>query len=338
MPTYEEINQARNKAYLSAGQAGSAATRSGSVEAELKDKLNEAYNYNQDIVKPLDEATSSYLTAPQDARVKFENIFNPFQREQLVSQYTQNQAKPMLSLASILGQRQGSLADTVTAGGNVYNQYAQNLQNQAILDRQIYQDMLNEFQSDRNYQLDLEKIAMDKTKADQDNGIDFSKILQIANFGKPSATQSTEALKASEALSAIKVLTDADKDDLRKAAQIANGGFFGAIASIGANSKVMEASRAMDTLRNILRLQFTGAGFSPTELSTYSRLTGSDPYQAFINPTYSAEAAADLTKYFQPIVEAGQNPYQYLMDYMVPRNTGNMGFERPSLESFEESY
>src|SRR4030042_4151644 len=103
----EDISAARTTSQNAATTAGQAGSEQYRVEDVLRQKIIDAYKAQEDIVKPLDIATQSYLGAPQAGREKYQNIFNPFQRENLVSQYIGNQALPMLSLSSILGQRFG---------------------------------------------------------------------------------------------------------------------------------------------------------------------------------------------------------------------------------------
>lgn len=61
MATYEDVTQARTAATEAGQTAGSLAAGTYTVEEELKNKINEAYNYNKDIVGPLDVAQSEYL-------------------------------------------------------------------------------------------------------------------------------------------------------------------------------------------------------------------------------------------------------------------------------------
>lgn len=140
-----EIEKAKSEYTAAAKAANDVSSGQYEIENVLKQKLTDAYNYNQDIVKPLDEATASYMTAPSEARVKYEGIFNPFQREDLVSKYTQNQAIPMLTLSNILGLRQGSIADQLNAGIGGYQAKVAQSQGAAQLAQQNYDNLLNEY-------------------------------------------------------------------------------------------------------------------------------------------------------------------------------------------------
>lgn len=140
-----EVTQARQRAQSLLGAAGQMKANEPAVTDVLRQKVQDAYSQNQDIIKPLDEATQAYLQGPQVGREKYQGIFNPFTREKLVSQYRGNLALPMLSLSSILGNRMGRIEDTLGAGVRGYQASANNLLSQAQLAQQAYQDLFNEY-------------------------------------------------------------------------------------------------------------------------------------------------------------------------------------------------
>lgn len=326
MPTTQEITNAQQTASGSQSLANDYISGAGNIDSLLKKALGDAYSANQDIVKPLDEATSTYLSSPSVAREKYQNIFNPFTREKLVSQYTQNQATPMLTLSNLLGSRMGTTADIINAGTGAYNAQASSAQNKAALDRQNYQDLLKQFNEDRQY-------SLDQQKASGSNGLTLNQMLTNLRAFDPTAAQQSEAQTANNALSSIKTITTADKKDLGVASRLASDNVVvRTLANMSATPQQRELSRAMDTLRNTIRLKFTGAAFSPTELQTYSRITGSDPFSTFLDPNSSQAAAQELENYFSGIQGLGQNPYQSQLNALMQGIVG----ERPPLSSFEE--
>lgn len=137
-----DARNAANEAATSFGQVSADAPR---IEDVLRQKIINAYNNNQDIVAPLDQATATYLGSPQAAREKYQDVFNPFQRESLVSQYVSNSSLPMLSYSNILGNRQGRIDDTIGAGVRGFESYITALQAKAQNARQVYQDMLSDY-------------------------------------------------------------------------------------------------------------------------------------------------------------------------------------------------
>lgn len=144
LPDYlTQAAQGAQTAQQSASQLGAYA---GSIPDALKKAVQNAYKDNQDVLTQLDTATADYLQSPSEARVKFQNIWNPFQRESLVSQYTSNQAIPMLSYSGIYGQRMGRAGDLINAGVGAYQ--ADVAAQQAVADaaQQAYENALTQYQ------------------------------------------------------------------------------------------------------------------------------------------------------------------------------------------------
>ena len=144
LPDYlTQAAQGAQTAQQSASQLGAYA---GSIPDALKKSVQNAYKDNQDVLTQLDTATADYLQSPSEARVKFQNIWNPFQRESLVSQYTSNQAIPMLSYSGIYGQRMGRAGDLINAGVGAYQ--ADVAAQQAVADaaQRAYKNALTQYQ------------------------------------------------------------------------------------------------------------------------------------------------------------------------------------------------
>lgn len=157
----QNVLDLRNTAQQAMQTAGAYAAGEPTVSDVLRQKVTEAYANNQDIVAPLDKATTEYLSAPATGREKYQDIFNPFARERLVSQYVGTQALPMLSLSNIYGNRVGRIEDTIGAGTRGYQAAGQLAQNQAQLSQQAYQDSLNEWKMMQD--LNMEQQRIDKS-------------------------------------------------------------------------------------------------------------------------------------------------------------------------------
>lgn len=142
----EYLTDAQQGAQNAAGTAGQLGSMAGSITDALNKSIQDAYNNNQDIIKGLDTATAGYFQAPSEARVKFQDIWNPFQRENLVSQYTTNQAIPMLSYSSLYGQRMGRAGDLLKAGTGAYESDVAAKQAAADLAQQTYKNALTQYQ------------------------------------------------------------------------------------------------------------------------------------------------------------------------------------------------
>lgn len=139
------VEEARTASIQAAKQAGEYGAAEPTITDALRQKITEAYSGSQDIIGPLDKATQTYLSAPQAGREKYQDIFNPFTRESLVSKYVGTEALPMLSLSSMLGQRFGRIEDTIGAGVRGFQSAALAKQAEADLARQTYQDLFDEY-------------------------------------------------------------------------------------------------------------------------------------------------------------------------------------------------
>lgn len=206
MATLEDITSARTAAESAQSQYGQLAGYGQTVGDVIKQKALDAYNASQDIIKPLDVATQEYLTAPQVAREKYQDIFNPFSREKLVAQYVGNQSLPMLSLSSILGQRFGRIEDIIGAGTRAYQAQTTSAQSAAELARQHYSDLMTEYQltQPQNQWLDLgtTKALVDEmgniisslpvTETGSGGGVDMTDLFSLLGLGQGMASTPTE--------------------------------------------------------------------------------------------------------------------------------------------------
>jgi hypothetical protein len=91
-------------------------TGAGSLPTKLKEALNEKLNYNKDIINQQSETMQNYFAAPSAARAKYQNVWNPFEREKLVAQDRTMALKPYDTLTGVLDQRMGDVADITEAG------------------------------------------------------------------------------------------------------------------------------------------------------------------------------------------------------------------------------
>jgi hypothetical protein len=329
MPTQQELDIAKTKATTLTETAGEYSAGANNVESLLKQKLTEAYKANEDIVEPLDKATATYYQAPSVGREKYQDIFNPFTREELVSQYTGNEALPMLSYSNLYGQRQGSIADTINAGVGAYKAETENAVNQANTAQSFYDQMWKEFQFEETQKLEREKLA-DKGK---DPFTQFLELQAKLKGFEPNSTMITSGQNADTVLKNIENVKNASDKDLSVASKIAAGSGGNAVASIASTYYKMMATPTQISLaedlvnaRNVLRLRFTGAAFSESERPDYAFLTGQDPVLVFGDPNNTRRAFANLEPAFKTISKSGQNPYQDIINNL---NTGFLGTGSP---------
>lgn len=216
----DNVIQARNAATEATKTANTAAAGEPSISDVLRQKVTEAYSSSQDIVKPLDVATKNYLGAPQAGREKYQNIFNPFQRENLVSQYVGNESLPMLSLSSILGQRFGRIEDTIGAGTRAYQADVAAKQGAAQLAKDLYDSLLTEYNTVETNKLAREKFEYDKKKGSGDGAVGMKEALSLLGMLRMGTTGQTTTSNRLPIETAIEEdTTPAWQDPLRKLQQ-----------------------------------------------------------------------------------------------------------------------
>lgn len=170
LPDY--LTQAQQGSETAANDVASISSYAGSMPDALKKSIQTAYQDNADVIGQLDTSTAEYLQAPSEARVKFQDIWNPFQRENLVSQYTSNKAIPMMSWSGIYGQRMGRAGDLLTAGVGAYESDVAAKQAAADLAQQTYENALTQ------YQLEEDKRRWEAGQSGQQSLLDWLKQMQ----------------------------------------------------------------------------------------------------------------------------------------------------------------
>lgn len=141
----QEIKDAGKRARDLTYQASSAQAAEPTITDVLRGKVSELYANNQDVVGNLDTTRASYLASPATARDKYQDVFNPFTRESLVSKYVNTAATPMLAASDLYGQRIGRIDDTIGAGTRAYQADTARKVAEAQMAGGTYEDMLNEF-------------------------------------------------------------------------------------------------------------------------------------------------------------------------------------------------
>lgn len=153
----ETVTSARDRANKLSGSANEFAVRAGTIGGELEKAVNEALNYNKDIIDLRSTALSDYLAAPQTAEAKFGSqqlptgednpdfIFDPFQREAAVARDVQTKEVPFLNYNALLSTRMGSASDIIDSAKEAFAANALAVQGEAEQSQNVYGQLLNEF-------------------------------------------------------------------------------------------------------------------------------------------------------------------------------------------------
>jgi hypothetical protein len=77
-----------------------------------------------------------YFNAPSQARLQYQDIFNPFQREALVQTATNNAYLPYKNMTDILSARTGSITDIINAASTAFGAQTTSAKDAATLAQQ----------------------------------------------------------------------------------------------------------------------------------------------------------------------------------------------------------
>lgn len=184
MDTPQSVTDARSNAAKLGATAADYASAAYTIPDQLKKTVQEALDYNKDIVGMRSKALADYQASPAQANTKFgvqqfsagpqagqtnpDFIFNPFERNSTIQNYISNQSIPFSIANTLLGMREGTSADIINAGTHAFNSQATAAQAAANAARQTYEDVLNEYKTTTELNQAQQKINQSGTA----NGFD----------------------------------------------------------------------------------------------------------------------------------------------------------------------
>jgi hypothetical protein len=95
-------------------------TASSMLPAALKNAINEKLDFNKAAIEQKNKSMTDYFNAPSQARVDYQDIFNPFQREALVQKATNNAYIPYQTNTEVLAQRLGTIQDIINSATGAF--------------------------------------------------------------------------------------------------------------------------------------------------------------------------------------------------------------------------
>jgi len=313
----DNLEQVRQQSQTASQRALQLSSFEPTVSDIIKQRALDAFNANQDLVAPLDTATGEFINAPKVARERYQDVFNPFTREKLVSQFQTQQAVPVQALSSILGQRFGRIEDIIGAGTRAYQSQSQAATGAATLARQNLQDLLAERESQQNLALKLAQMAQEKELKERElslkggeGGLTFANRLALFNALKPAATQEKAAQDAQSALgsiSAVRSIVEKDPGALKFAGSPI-------LAPLSGNASTLR--KHLLTVQDIITRYRTGAALNKQEQAFYEEYVV-NPYEAVFNPKRSIETSLGILEdIFKKIESRGALPLELLLGDM----------------------
>ena len=118
----------------------------GNFASRLRDEIKAKYEYNKDLINAKNVAASKYFAAPATAREKYADIFNPYSRENLVSQYRAQERIPWANLQDLLKERGQSIEGMVGRGVEGFQAETQAAENNLRAAQDAYNRALQQYQ------------------------------------------------------------------------------------------------------------------------------------------------------------------------------------------------
>ena len=105
----------------------------------LKNAITSKFGGNEDLIKQQAQQAAQYFQAPSEARVKYQDIFDPFERERLASQYQTQAGAGLETAQGLLQARRGSQAELLQSGLGGFQSYLGGLEAGAKAKESAYQ-------------------------------------------------------------------------------------------------------------------------------------------------------------------------------------------------------
>lgn len=157
----QNVVDARSASQNAMGVLGQFNSKGFTIEDELKRTVQEALNYNKDLIDMRSTQLADYIAAPANANVRYgvqqfstgdkagqENpdfVWNPFERNKLIQGAIGQAMIPFSTTNTLLGMREGQVGDLVNAGTRAFQASQAAAQAQAAQAQQYYSDVLGEF-------------------------------------------------------------------------------------------------------------------------------------------------------------------------------------------------
>jgi hypothetical protein len=193
MASYDEyyndpaLETARTAASSAASNVADMSKSINILPYKLRDAINEKLDYNKDLITQKNKAMEDYFAAPAEGRQQYSDIWNPTQREALVSRNTAQKYTPYANLQDILATRQGGIENLIGAAGANARADLTASTDQASLLRQQYEDLLG--MADKKTQLGLDVARMKQSGSGGSDiaglGEMFAKILGVGGDTAP---------------------------------------------------------------------------------------------------------------------------------------------------------
>jgi hypothetical protein len=287
-------------------------TAAANLPSQLTSAINEKLDYNKDLITTKNQSMVDYFNAPSAARLEYQDIFNPFQREALVQTATNNSYLTYKNNQDILNARTGSIQDIISKATGAFNSQVKSAENAAASakDKLAYLLQMAGLKSDVAYK--KAQLAIDKYKADKtgsgDSTLDMLKWL--ATQFKASPGQEDKANNAQvglDSISRIKQIMASDPSALSDSKNPLKA--FGLL-----NPNARELKKELSNVTDLLTRARTGAALNQEEEKFYNSFIA-NPLEAVLGWNNGTEAALGVMQsIFNKAVNQVKNPYMDIIE------------------------
>lgn len=156
------------------------AKEAASLPQRLREAISKKWQDNQDLIENRNKSLTDYYTAGATARENYQNIFNPFTREKLVTQFREQAGEKARNFTDLLTQRGAKIEDIVGNTSDLFSGEvnAANILANAAQSRFADAMQIANWKSGVTGQIESNKRADEQMKMTKENQ-DFSKLFDV---------------------------------------------------------------------------------------------------------------------------------------------------------------
>jgi len=157
----------------------------GALPAKLKEALNTKLNNNKDIINQQSETMQNYFNSGAEARNKYQDVFDPFKKAELVQQERSMALRPYDTLSGVLENRMGDVNDIVQSGIQGWQGMVDSASTKAELAKFNLSNALQEYMQAADMQQSADQMDMQQSQFDKNYGLDVQKFNEsVRQFDK----------------------------------------------------------------------------------------------------------------------------------------------------------
>jgi hypothetical protein len=327
---YQKIKELQDQAKVAADKQAILTGAGGTFADDIKTKVRQ--NIADKGLNALSEAiggtTGQIVSQPANIRARTMDV-NPMAIDAITAKQLAQSLSSLVTLGGIQKDTTATADDIINAGSNqlLAAANAKKIEaDKANTDANNILAMLKfkEEQSQNQFDQWYKRASLAQSGND---GLDFTKLMQLVKLKEPTAGQEDKAANADSALASLDTVKALMKNkDVAKS--IGLPGFVNSLGALMGNKNsrgVMDLQKQLNNVKDILTRTRTGAALNMDEQKFYNRFI-SDPLDAIRNGAESTDASFKILEgIFSKVQKLGTNPYQNILDsYLQLQGIGGL--------------